>query len=283
MGEVGPLLRKNLSILVGVFTLSVLALLVMVFTAPSHTNFPKFAHSIPRSTQDFLKLLEYIESQTEQHFFHSFFCFVALYLFLQTFAIPGSVWLSVLSGILFGKVAGFLIISVVCTFGASSCFLLSRLLAHDLVQYFFPERVQNIRNRLQSHSRHLFFYVLFLRVSPIVPNWAVNIITPICGLPLKDFFWGTFFGSIPANLLAISAGTTLHDLARGTGGVHLHQLLWLFFLSFAILIVPRLLIRTEEKIPLFGSKAKVKVDSPPLSSHSNHTPHTPISKKIGLD
>lgn len=36
--------------------------------------------------------------------------------------------------------------------------------------------------------------MLFLRISPIVPNWVVNVANPIVGMPLHIFAFGTFFG-----------------------------------------------------------------------------------------
>jgi uncharacterized membrane protein YdjX (TVP38/TMEM64 family) len=48
---------------------------------------------------------------------------------LQTFAIPGPLILSIISGALFGKVNGFILVSCVATFGACGCYLLSAALA----------------------------------------------------------------------------------------------------------------------------------------------------------
>jgi len=36
--------------------------------------------------------------------------------------------------------------------------------------------------------------MLFLRLTPLVPNWFVNIASPIVGMPIKIFATGTLFG-----------------------------------------------------------------------------------------
>jgi uncharacterized membrane protein YdjX (TVP38/TMEM64 family) len=36
--------------------------------------------------------------------------------------------------------------------------------------------------------------MLFLRLTPLVPNWFVNIASPIVGMPVKYFSLGTLFG-----------------------------------------------------------------------------------------
>lgn len=41
------------------------------------------------------------------------------------------------------------------------------------------------------------FTIFLFRLSPIVPNWLVNISSPLLGVPLVDFFMGTFIGESP--------------------------------------------------------------------------------------
>ena len=41
---------------------------------------------------------------------------------------------------------------------------------------------------------NLFWYMLFLRITPLIPNWFVNISSPIVGIPFRYFFFGTLFG-----------------------------------------------------------------------------------------
>jgi len=48
--------------------------------------------------------------------------------------------------------------------------------------------------KIQNNKEHTFFYMLFLRLTPLVPNWFVNIGSPIVGIPIRNFFLGTLFG-----------------------------------------------------------------------------------------
>jgi uncharacterized membrane protein YdjX (TVP38/TMEM64 family) len=59
---------------------------------------------------------------------------------LQTFAIPGPLILSIMSGALFGRVYGFILVCVVATFGASGCYLLSSALARYFIFKYFVIR-----------------------------------------------------------------------------------------------------------------------------------------------
>ena len=37
-------------------------------------------------------------------------------------------------------------------------------------------------------------YIIFLRITPILPNWLINISSPILGVNIVHFFLGTFLG-----------------------------------------------------------------------------------------
>ena len=43
--------------------------------------------------------------------------------------------------------------------------------------------------------------MLFLRLTPLVPNWFVNVSSPIVGIPIKYFALGTLFGKLSKQFL----------------------------------------------------------------------------------
>lgn len=76
--------------------------------------------------------------------------------------------------------------------------------------------------------------MLFLRLTPLVPNIFVNFASPIVGIPLKYFASGTFFGLIPLNLIHLNTGLTLSTIDKF--GVDLTSILWIAVLGFLALI-----------------------------------------------
>uniref|UniRef100_A0A6M2DY11 Putative product n=1 Tax=Xenopsylla cheopis TaxID=163159 RepID=A0A6M2DY11_XENCH len=54
--------------------------------------------------------------------------------------------------------------------------------------------------------------MLFLRITPLLPNWFINLVAPVVGVPLFPFAFGTLFGVMPPSILAIQAGKTLNNL-----------------------------------------------------------------------
>lgn len=59
----------------------------------------------------------------------------------------------------------------------------------------------------------MFNYIVVLRISPLPPNWTVNLGSPHLGVPLGAFFWGTFVGVAPPSFIHVQAGAALDRLS----------------------------------------------------------------------
>ena len=68
------------------------------------------------------------------------------------------------------------------------------------------------KKRVQTHTDSLLWFIIFLRITPILPNWFINVCSPILDVPLGTFFTGTFAGVALPSILFIQAGKTLHQL-----------------------------------------------------------------------
>lgn len=53
-------------------------------------------------------------------------------------------------------------------------------------------------------------------MTPILPNWFINLVAPVIGVPLAPFALGTFFGVAPPSVIAIQAGKTLHTMTSSS-------------------------------------------------------------------
>ena len=51
---------------------------------------------------------------------------------------------------------------------------------------------------MKENQDDLFNYVLFLRITPFLPNWFINLTGPLVGVPLSPFFWGSVIGEFCA-------------------------------------------------------------------------------------
>jgi len=48
--------------------------------------------------------------------------------------------------------------------------------------------------QVEKNRSDLFYYMIFLRIVPVVPQWLVNIASPLINVPLYTFMPAIFFG-----------------------------------------------------------------------------------------
>jgi uncharacterized membrane protein YdjX (TVP38/TMEM64 family) len=138
----------------------------------------------------------------------------ALYLFLQAFCIPGPILINVLAGSLLSFPRALLFAAAVSTAGAALNFLLVRALLRGVVAGLFPARVAAFQAEAARHraSGALFSYMLFIRVTPVLPHWFVNLASPIAGVPFGTFALATAIGHLPISAISVRAGAALADV-----------------------------------------------------------------------
>ena len=147
-------------------------------------------------------------------------CYMSLYIFFQTFAVPGpNLLLSVLAGALFENVwLATLIVGASCTTGAVCCYLLSYFLLEDVIKHYLAKRMELFKKRVAANKDHLMSYMLFLRLTPLLPNWFINLTSPVVGVPVTTFAMATFFGQIPMNLVYWYSGNAFFTALEGEDG-----------------------------------------------------------------
>jgi uncharacterized membrane protein YdjX (TVP38/TMEM64 family) len=131
-------------------------------------------------------------------------CHSWTYFFMHTFS--NSLW--PLFWVFFISNSNFLLIKCSCL-GASLCFFLSYTLARDLVLRKFPDLFNKFNNMVRSNEKNLFWYMMFLRLTPLIPNWFVNLGSPLVGMPYIYFLVASMFGLMPNNFILIQTGLTL--------------------------------------------------------------------------
>ena len=89
---------------------------------------------------------------------------------------------------------------------------MSLILGKNLVKRCFKERLIWFKGQLDKQQDDLIFYLLFLRITPIVPNWFINISSPILDVSIFKFIFATFVGLMPMNVIHIKTGLMLNDL-----------------------------------------------------------------------
>ncbi|KAG8333100.1 Transmembrane protein 41B [Homalodisca vitripennis] len=167
---------------------------------------------LPWDVEEAKELGRVLEKHKDRNYYEVLAAVVVTYIFLQTFAIPGSISLSILSGFLFPFPLALGLVCFCSATGASFCYLLSHLAGRRLVYKYFPDRAIRYSLMVKKHRHNIFNYILFLRITPFLPNWFINIAAPLVNVPIAPFWLGTFIGVAPPSFVAIQAGQTLQQL-----------------------------------------------------------------------
>ncbi|KAG8071954.1 hypothetical protein GUJ93_ZPchr0006g44476 [Zizania palustris] len=152
--------------------------------------------------------------------------------------------MSLLAGALFGQIGGVALVVFAATAGASSCYLLSKLIGKPLVFLLWPDKLGFFQKQVAKRREKLLNYMLFLRVTPTLPNTFINLASPIVDVPYHIFFLATFIGLIPAAYVTVRAGIALGDLSS-LSDLYDTQSIALLFLIGVVSVTPTLLGKNE--------------------------------------
>ncbi|KAL7992171.1 hypothetical protein Chor_016427 [Crotalus horridus] len=186
---------------------------------------------VPRDMDDAKALGKVLSKYKDTFYVQVLVAYFATYVFLQTFAIPGSIFLSILSGFLYPFPLALFLVCLCSGLGASFCYMLSYLVGRPVVYRYLTEKAVKWSKQVERHREHLINYIIFLRITPFLPNWFINITSPVINVPLKVFFIGTFLGVAPPSFVAIKAGTTLYQLTTAGEAVSWNSVFILMILA----------------------------------------------------
>ncbi|KAG7025075.1 putative membrane protein [Cucurbita argyrosperma subsp. argyrosperma] len=232
-----PLSKWEVAAAFGIFLVCSTGLVCVYMTMPSAEY---QSVKIPRTLSDLRMLKDLFANYAKDHPAQFILGYCSTYIFMQTFMIPGTIFMSLLAGALFGVIRGLLLVVFNATAGASSCFFLSKLVGRPLVYWVWPEKLKLFQAEIAKHREKLLNYMLFLRITPTLPNLFINLASPIVDIPFHVFFLATLIGLVPASY--ITAGLALGDLKSVKDLYDFKTLSVLFFIGF-ISILPTLLKR----------------------------------------
>jgi uncharacterized membrane protein YdjX (TVP38/TMEM64 family) len=142
--------------------------------------------------------------------------FVAVYVLIVAFSLPGATVATLTGGFLFGTFPGALFNIVAATLGATAIFLAARWgLGERLAARMDASegRVKRIKEGIDQNQWEMLFLI---RLVPAVPFFVANLIPALVGVPLSRFVITTFLGIIPGAVVYTSVGAGLGEVfARG--------------------------------------------------------------------
>ncbi|THG13279.1 hypothetical protein TEA_000152 [Camellia sinensis var. sinensis] len=252
-----PLSRWEFAAALGVFLIFSTGLSCVYLTMPA-AEYSQL--KLPRNISDLRALKDHLATYAKAYPAEFILGYCSTYIFMQTFMIPGTIFMSLLAGALFGVIKGLFLVVFNATAGASSCYFLSKLIGRPIVNWMWPEKLRYFQAEISKRREKLLNYMLFLRITPTLPNLFINLASPIVDIPFHVFFLATVIGLIPASYITVrsmwrtmfpftfailkrftfQAGLALGDL-KSVKDLYDFKTLSVLFLIGSISIVPTLL------------------------------------------
>ena len=179
----------------------------------------------------------------EQNRTASYLGFIMFYTAVVSFSLPIASLLTLTAGALIGWPAIGLVV-IAATAGASLLFIAARGLLHEVLR----ARAGPFFAKLESgFTKNAFAYLMFLRLMPAAPFWAVNILPAFTNMPLMHFVSATAIGIIPGTSVYVAVGRGFnHLLVKGETPnlAVLHSPhIWLPLAGLALLALLPILVR----------------------------------------
>jgi len=204
--------------------------------------------TFPKNFKQLHSLAVLLQTYTQDHWWSVFLLFSSAYIYKQAFAIPGSVFLNILAGALYGSVFGTIITSVYAAFGASCCYLLSQQIFGVIISKYFSTKVSSIKTFINEQQKigSLFSVLLSLRFFPMSPNWLMNMSAPLVGVPLPIFALSVGVGLVPYNFICAQAGNIISQIEK-TSDLFSYKILLTFGTMAVVAGLPGFLKNRKQK------------------------------------
>lgn len=168
------------------------------------------------SFEQLAKNQEALQAWRDGNFILASIVFMAVYVVIVAFSLPGAAIISLTGGFLFGLFPGAVYNIISATLGATVIFMAARMGFGEALSAKMDGAqgaVKKIKDGLKADEVS---YLLIMRLVPAVPFFIANLIPALVGVNLKRFIWTTFVGIIPGGVIYTWVGAGLADVfAKG--------------------------------------------------------------------
>ena len=128
------------------------------------------------------------------------------YVIVTALSLPLAIWMTLGVGALFGFWPGLLLVSFASSLGATLAFLAARYLLRNWVRDRLGARARAIDEGL---ARDGAFYLFTLRLIPVLPFFAINLLMGLTPMRAMTFFGVSQIGMLAGTAVYVNAGTQL--------------------------------------------------------------------------
>ena len=124
---------------------------------------------------------------------------------LLGFGIP----IGLLAGFIFGKWIGTLLAVFSLALGATTLYILGKYFFSNLIRSLYYEKFSKLENKFKKSE---FIFFLLYRFIGGIPFGLANLLPVLFNVRLKNYFFGTFLGILPAVFVFVSLGSGLEKI-----------------------------------------------------------------------
>jgi uncharacterized membrane protein YdjX (TVP38/TMEM64 family) len=140
--------------------------------------------------------------------------YVGAYVLVVAFSLPGGAVMTVAGGFLFGPWTGAALAVAGATLGASALFLAARHALADTLARRAGPLLGRVRDELRRDG---FWYLLSIRLIPVVPFWLANLAPALAGMPFPAYAAATLLGIVPGTAVFAGIGAGLGQVLDAGG------------------------------------------------------------------
>ena len=131
------------------------------------------------------------------------------YVAITSLSLPFATALTILSGAIFGKITGLILVSFASSLGASFACLTARYFFSAALEKKYPAYYAKINDGIDKNG---WIYLLTLRLTPIIPYFAVNQLIGLTKFSIIRFFLISQIGMLPGTFIFVNAGADISTL-----------------------------------------------------------------------
>lgn len=145
-------------------------------------------------------------SWVEAHSWTAPLAYIGIYVIAVALSLPVGAIFAIVGGFLFGQPGSTAFALIGATLGAICIFLAARTAFGATLRARAGPRLKKMEKGFNENAAS---YLLFLRLTPLVPFWLVNIAPAFFSVKLFTFVWTTFVGTLPRAFVFTQAGVGL--------------------------------------------------------------------------
>lgn len=155
-----------------------------------------------------------LEAWRDQNYLVAVLAFIAVYVAVVAFSLPGASVMTLGGGFLFALFPGVIYIVLSATIGATAIFLAAKTGLGDALHKKLESGngAALLKKMDEGLHKNEVSYLFLMRLVPAIPFFVANLAPAFLGVKLRNYVATTFLGIIPGSLVYTSVGAGLGEV-----------------------------------------------------------------------